>query len=162
LRPFAGPAIGDVRAVFQVELTNGTSGVMRAYREDVPVPDWLVGCAADTTPAWLLSRAATLRYLAQQRYPAPRVIATRAGASIGQGAGWCTLLTSYIDGQLADPTPTTLSGMAGALGRLHLLSLANPVMAASETGKSWWYPAIAIPATLQQYAGLAQNLPPEW
>jgi len=162
LHPFAASFIDDARAVFQVQLTNGTSWVLRAYQRTRPVPDWLIGCAADTTPAWLASRAATLRYLAQQQYPAPRLVATHTGASIAETDSWCMLMTTFIDGQLTDPTPTTLFGMAAALGRLHHLGRADPATMVRETGKSWWYPTIAIPTALQQYADLADTLPPEW
>jgi Ser/Thr protein kinase RdoA (MazF antagonist) len=160
--PFAASFIGDMRAVLQLQLTDGTSWVLRAYHQDFPIPDWLVGCAADTPSTWRESRAATLHYLAEQHYLAPSVIVTRAGARIGAADGWCTLMTTFIDGHVTDPTPATLSGMAAALGRLHQLQLANPTHMATTTGKSWWYPTIAIPAALQRYASVADDLPPVW
>ena len=162
MHPFAATLIADTRAVFQVQLTDGTSWVLRAYKQDAPVPDWLIGCAADTIPAWLASRAATLHYLEHQYYAAPRVVATHTGADICTTDGWCSFMTTFIDGHVSDPTPVTLYGMGAALGRLHTVSHTDRVGMAMATGKSWWYPTIAIPAALQQYANATDDLPTEW
>jgi Ser/Thr protein kinase RdoA (MazF antagonist) len=87
---------------------------------------------------------------------------TRTDTVLGEIDGWCTLMTTFIDGQVCDPTPMRLHGMAAALGQLHNLRVDNDANVALTIGKSWWYPEIAIPAALQQYAIIAQDLPKAW
>jgi hypothetical protein len=65
----------DWRGIYRVELANGESHVLRAVRQD-----------GDTS--WLLKPAATLLFLEQQCYPAPRVIYTRSGELVGTQDGW--------------------------------------------------------------------------
>jgi Ser/Thr protein kinase RdoA (MazF antagonist) len=151
LHPFPESFVDDVRAVFRVALSNGTSCVLRAYRDQAPVLVAFVGCEATTHAEWLMSRAATLTYLAAQNYAAPRVIPTRMGDLIGAADGWCTLVTTFIDGDVITATPTTFRQLGAALGRLHNLGLDSAPSAPLRPGKSWWYPDRVIPAVLDQY-----------
>jgi Ser/Thr protein kinase RdoA (MazF antagonist) len=162
LHPFPSSFVADVRAVCRVDLADGTVWTLRASKAEAPVPDWLVGCGAATTPDWLHSRAATLQYLREHCYPAPRVVATRSGASVGQTNGWCAFATTFIDGQVSDPTPHNLWSIAAALGHLHHIQLDQHGPTSARPGQSWWFPDVAIPAVLQQYADLRQTLPSEW
>jgi Ser/Thr protein kinase RdoA (MazF antagonist) len=162
LHPFPSSFVADIRAVCRVDLADGTSWTLRVGKADAPVPDWLVGCGAATTPDWLRSRAATLQYLEEHAYPAPRVVATRSGAPIGQADGWCTFAATFIEGPVTDPTPHSLRGIAAALGRLHHIQLDQPNQASAQPGQSWWFPGVAIPAVLQQFADLRPILPEEW
>jgi Ser/Thr protein kinase RdoA (MazF antagonist) len=162
LHPFRSSFVADIRAVCRIDLADCTAWTLRVGRADAPIPDWLVGCGAATTPDWLRSRAATLQYLQEQAYPAPRVVATRSGAAIGQANGWCTFATTFVEGQVADPTPHNLRGIAAALGRLHNIQLDQRLPASARPGQSWWFPSVAIPAVLQQYVDLRQTLPDEW
>lgn len=161
IESLGGLAPDRARAVVRVRLPDGAAWVVRAYPVDAPVPDWLVGCDARTTQEWLASRAATLAYLAGHGYPAPRVIATRAGAAVGLANGWCTLATTYIPGTTLAATPASLRQLGATLGRLHCVPLA-PESAAVLPGKSWWYPATAIPAILAQYDSMLDTLPEQW
>jgi Ser/Thr protein kinase RdoA (MazF antagonist) len=148
------------RAVFQVKQPDGSAWIVRAYRQDIPVPDWLGGCGTRDTREWLLSRAATLVRLAHLDYPAPRVIPTRSRALVGQAEGWCTLATTFIEGTVAQPTLAQLRLLGGALGHLHML----PVADASQPpiGTSWWFAVLAVPIALAQLATVEQLVPAEW
>lgn len=162
LHPFPSSFVADIRAVCRVELADGAAWTLRAGKADAPVPDWLVGCGAATTPDWLCSRAATLQFLQQHGYPAPRVITTRSGAAVGQANGWCASATTFVEGQVADPTPRNLRNIAATLGRLHNIQLDLHAPSSAQPGQSWWFPSVAIPAALQQYADVRPTLPDEW
>lgn len=162
LHPFPSSCVPDVRAVCQVVLRDGSSWTMRVGKSDVPVPDWLVGCGTTATPDWFASRAATLQYLEHHRYPAPRVIMTRAGTVVGAAHEWCTFATTFVEGQVIDPTPPHLYAMAAALGRLHQLPLDTLQPTMPQPGQSWWFPNVAIPAAVAQYATLRNALPHQW
>jgi hypothetical protein len=92
------------RTVYRVDHSDGSAWIVRAYRHDIPVPDWLGGCGTRDTHEWLLTRAATLVRLAHLEYPAPRVIPTSTGALVGETQGWCTLATTFIEGTVVRPT----------------------------------------------------------
>ena len=53
---------------------DGTSWVLRAVRDDGPVPGHLSGCAAAGLRQWAQSRMMTLLRLEEAGYPTPRVI----------------------------------------------------------------------------------------
>jgi Ser/Thr protein kinase RdoA (MazF antagonist) len=148
------------RAVFQVNRADGTAWIIRAYRRDIPVPDWLGGCGTRDTYDWLMSRAATLIRLAHHDYPAPRVITTRGHALVGVADGWCTLATTFIEGTVAQPTLAQLRLLGGALGRLHMLPV--PDAGQPPIGTSWWFAELAVPIALAQLAAVEQILPAEW
>lgn len=149
------------RVIFRLDQADGPAWLGRAYRSDLPVPDWLAGCAADDTPSWLHSRAMTLRYLESLAYSAPRVIPDRSGALIGTIDGWRLLITTFVAGQAIDPTPESLLALGAALGQLHQLTI-EPPDAPAPAGRSWWHVERAVPTALAQYATIAADLPPRW
>jgi Ser/Thr protein kinase RdoA (MazF antagonist) len=154
-------ALDAGRAIFRLDGDDGPAWLGRAYRYDLPVPDWLAGCDADDMPSWLHSRALTLRHLEALAYPAPRVIPDRSGALIGTSDGWHLLITTFVAGQVIDPTPESLHGLGAALGQLHRLTIEQPD-ASALAGRSWWHVERAVPAALAQFALVAANLPPRW
>lgn len=161
LIPYPSSFVSDVRAVCRVVLADGSSWNLRVGRSDVAVPDWLVGCGAETTTAFFASRGATLQYLEEHDYSAPGVILTRSGEIVGEANGWCCLATTFVDGDVDDPAPSNLHGMAAALGKLHQLPVERN-QSHDAPGQSWWFPEVALPAVLQQYAELRPNLPKQW
>lgn len=150
------------RLIGRIDLGEGESWLARVYRADQLVPDWLVGCGATDQAIWLHTRATTLVYLEQVGYPAPRLIHTRDGAMVREWDGWCALITSFIQGQVSDPTPESLRSLGAALGRLHRQTLVPPGAPLPPVGRSWWYVEQAIPATLAQSARVAAGLPAAW
>ncbi|MGO9218300.1 MAG: hypothetical protein ACLP5E_11135 [Streptosporangiaceae bacterium] len=67
--------------------------LVRARREDTPVPVHLIASGVGTMLDWLLTRAGVLDCLAERGYPAPRVVRTRAGDPVGMDGIWLTLAT---------------------------------------------------------------------
>jgi Ser/Thr protein kinase RdoA (MazF antagonist) len=103
--------------------------------------DWRGLCRITTSDgqAWVLrvlqhqdayrsmsDTASILIWLADRYYPAPRMCLTTSGALVGQFDGWCCLLLSFVDGATIASEPDQLHALAGALGRLHTLPLADP------------------------------------
>ena len=146
----------DRRVLYRVDQASGQSWVLRAYPQDYAVPWWFGGGAACE---WLLGQAATLIYLAQQNYPVPRVLPTRNGELSGMHEGWCSLMTSFIPGNMMENSLQNLRLLAAALGQLHEL---NPGIAHSAVAKSWWYPEQAFDRVLDQLISVANDIPPRW
>jgi Ser/Thr protein kinase RdoA (MazF antagonist) len=146
------------RAVYRIDLPDEASWIVRAYRRDIPVPEWLGGCGTPDIFDWLWSRAQTLAYLQQQNYAAPRVVPTRTDKLVGEAQGWCTLVTIFIEGHVAQPTLQQLRLLGAALGKLHQVPLPDDVA----IGKSWWYPEYAITSALAQLASVEHKVPSSW
>src|SRR3954452_23561652 len=103
VRVLAGSA-AEGRVVLRADLPSGDSWLVKATRNDQPVPEWFYASGAPDWLSLLHSRAATLEYLAAAAYPAPRVIRTRTGALVGQAPGWYLLATTFIAGAVTQPT----------------------------------------------------------
>jgi Ser/Thr protein kinase RdoA (MazF antagonist) len=166
---------------YELDRPGGDAILVRAYRADLPLPEYLRGSGTASVTDWLLGRAATLDWLAARGYPAPRVVATRTGDLVGVEGAWLTWATSYIHGR-ALPRGGGLTGPLGAaLGRLHALgapevvparataarATAGRAPAASGPGRrppgpATWHPATAIPAALRRLDAVAALLPEDW
>lgn len=151
-------SLNDERAAFQVNLPNSERWIVHAQRQDCSIPAWLDGCGAPDPLAFLRLRAQTLVYLQQHRYPAPRVVRTRDGALVGEAHGWATLVTTYIPGDVTEPTVDQLRLMGAALGKLHNVPLTHN----AQIGTSWWYPEKIIGSALAQLALVDGQVPPQW
>jgi Ser/Thr protein kinase RdoA (MazF antagonist) len=99
--------------------------VARAFRTDLPVAWQYQGCGTAAVTDWLLGRAATLGWLEEHGYPAPRVARTRSGDPVGLAGVWVTLATSYVDGAVVRPDRNGLRLLGEALGRLHSLDASS-------------------------------------
>ena len=153
--------------------------VVRACREDAPVPVYVSREPAMTMLDWLMAQAATLDCLEAAGYPAPRVIRTHSGDRVGLDGGWLTLATSFVEGPVIRPSLAQLRMLGAALGRLHALDVAGErgggpagerggVLAgergdvlAGEPGRASWYPEAAIPATLARLDAVEGLIPEE-
>jgi Ser/Thr protein kinase RdoA (MazF antagonist) len=167
----------------------GTSGlVVRAFRRDMALPAPLQGCGTADVTGWLGGRAATLNWLAEHGYPAPRVIRTRSGDPVGLAGIWATLVTTYIAGAPLLPDTDQLRLLGGALGRLHALDAGTFAASAGPAGPgavgtgavgpgaadagvtgtgaaatlASWHPDTAIPAALGRLAAVAGLVPVDW
>ena len=136
----------DWRGIYRVELADGRNWVLRACRQD-----------SDTS--WYLKPAATLLFLEQQHYPAPRLVRTRTGELIGTYNGWWTLMTTFIEGERADNTHENLRLLANMAGALHLLSKDAAAVATPPVQASWKLPQQAVPECLQQLAQVRNSIP---
>jgi Ser/Thr protein kinase RdoA (MazF antagonist) len=153
----AGTVHGDSVSYLALA-ADGQRLVVSAWRADAPVPVQFRRSSARTPLDWLITRAATLSYLEQSGYPAPRVVRTRSGDVVGLDGVWLTMATSYVEGEVLRPSEPQLRMLGTALGRLHSVGLAG------ETGlrPAMWYPEEAIPLTLARLDRVAGLVPPGW
>jgi Ser/Thr protein kinase RdoA (MazF antagonist) len=79
---------------------------------------------------------------------------------VGESQGWCTLVTTFIEGSVAQPTLAQLRLLGAALGRLHALPLTDAGQ--PPLGRSWWFADLAVPCALAQLATVEQIVPTEW
>jgi Ser/Thr protein kinase RdoA (MazF antagonist) len=166
VRHLDGSVRGD-RVSYRLRLPGGKFVVVRAFRADAAVGPQFSGWGTATMVDWLCSRAATLAWLAERGYPAPRVVPTRSGDLVGLAGPWLTLATTFVAGLALRPDPGQLGMLGEALGRLHSLPGAEgPAEGerdlSSAVGKSYWYPDTAIPATLARLDSVEALLPAPW
>jgi Ser/Thr protein kinase RdoA (MazF antagonist) len=161
----AGTVHGD-SVSYLARAADGQRLVVSAWRADAPVPVQFRRPSARTPLDWLITRAATLSYLEQSGYPAPRVVRTRSGDGVGLDGVWLTMATSYIEGSVLEPTVGQLRMLGEALGRLHSVPLGDggsaDVGRAGGPGRAMWYPEDAIPVTLARLDRVAGLVPPGW
>jgi Ser/Thr protein kinase RdoA (MazF antagonist) len=112
--------------------------VVRAFRTDVPLAGQFRGGRPTAVTDWLRSRAATLDWLEEHAYPAPRVIRTRSGDLVGLAGVWATLATTYVTGTPLRPGTGQPRLLGEALGRLHALgeALGRPHPLGEVSGRS--------------------------
>ena len=120
-------SVSGAQVGYQLALPDGATVVVRAFRDDEPVPAYLRGCGTAPVLDWLLGRSATLAFLAERGYPAPRVVATRTGEPVGIAGIWLTWATTHVPGRPLDPGDG-LSLLGEALGRLHALDATGASM----------------------------------
>jgi Ser/Thr protein kinase RdoA (MazF antagonist) len=150
-----GGAVASGVVTYLVRVDETVPWVVRACREDMPVPVQASGAAAATMLDWLMTQAGTLDCLEAAGYPAPRVIRTHSGDPVGLDGAWLTLATSFVEGPVIQPSLAQLRMLGAALGRLHALDVAG------EPGRASWYPEAAIPATLARLDAVEALVPEE-
>ncbi len=166
-----GGAVASGVVTYLVGLDETAPWVVRACREDAPVPVHASGAPAMTMLDWLLAQAGTLDCLEAAGYPAPRVIRTHSGDPVGLDGMWLTLATSFVEGPLIRPSLAQLRMLGVALGRLHALDVAGEPggglagepgrEVAGEPGRASWYPEVALPATLARLHAVEALIPEE-
>jgi Ser/Thr protein kinase RdoA (MazF antagonist) len=154
----AGTVHGD-GVSYLARAADGERLVVRACRADAPVPVEFRRSSRTTPVDWLVNRAATLDFLAQSGYPAPRVVRTRSGDTVGLDGVWLTMATSYVEGAVLRPSVAQLRMLGAALGWLHSLDLAGT---AEWPGHAMWFPAEVIPVTMARLDRVAGLVPPDW
>ena len=153
----------------------GPGLVVRAFRTDVPLAGQFRGGRPEAVTDWLRSRAATLDWLEEHAYPAPRVIRTRSGDLVGLAGAWATLATTYVTGTPLRPGTGQLRPLGEALGRLHALGRPHALGAApgppqargaagggAAMGRAAWDPETAIPAALGGLEAVESLTPADW
>ena len=166
-----GGAVASGVVTYLVGVEETTPWVVRACREDTPVPVQASGAAAMTMLDWLMAQAGTLDCLEAAGYPAPRVIRTHSGDPVGLDGAWLTLATSFVEGPVIQPSLAQLRMLGEVLGRLHALDVAGEPGdgtagergggLAGEPGRASWYPEAAIPATLARLDAVETLVPEE-
>jgi Ser/Thr protein kinase RdoA (MazF antagonist) len=162
IRRLTGSVRGD-RVTYRLAGPGAPAGsglVVRAFRTDVPLAGWLRGGETIAVTDWLSGRAATLGWLEERAYPAPRVIRTHSGDPVGLAGIWATLATTYVAGASLRPDIDQLRLFGEALGRLHAL---DPGTGAGGTGaavgRAPWHPETAIPAALGRLEAVESTIP---
>jgi len=155
-------SVSSPRVGYQMEWPGGAPVLVRAYRADMPLPVYQRGADVAPVTDWLLGRAATLQWLAERGYPAPRLVVTRSGDPVGVTGAWLTWATSYIPGQAVAPGGGQAGLLGAALGRLHALGAPPGPVPDVAPGLAHWHPAVAIPATLRRLDAVAAMLPMAW
>jgi Ser/Thr protein kinase RdoA (MazF antagonist) len=177
IRHLYGTVRGD-RVSYQLLRPGAESVVVQAWRADTPVGPQFTGSAAATMVDWLCSRAATLAWLAERGYPAPRVVPTHSGDRVGVAGAWLTLATTFVPGSALEPDRDQLRMLGDALGRLHSMPAGadGDVFVAPDAsvgpdvsvgldvpvGLSAWHPVAAVPATLRRLDSVQALLPAQW
>jgi Ser/Thr protein kinase RdoA (MazF antagonist) len=178
---------GSVRGASVTYRLGGPGGsglVVRAFRTDLPQAVRFRGGGTAAVTDWLWGRAATLDWLEERAYPAPRVIRTHSGDLVGLAGVWATLATTYVAGAPLRPDTDQLRLLGEALGRLHALdagTFADGTLAAGTgaagrgaagtgaagtgaegTGaarRALWHPETAIPAALGRLEAVESLIP---
>src|SRR5262249_50953315 len=167
IRRLTGSVRGD-RVTYRLAGPGGPGGsglVVRAFRTDVPLAGWLRGGETIAVTDWLSGRAATLGWLEERAYPAPRVIRTHSGDPVGLAGIWATLATSYVAGASLRPDTDQLRLLGEALGRLHALDPGTGAGgvgaggAGAAVGRAPWHPETAIPAALGRLEAVESTIP---
>ena len=140
----------------------GPGLVVRAFRTDVPLAGQFRGGRPTAVTDWLRGRAATLDWLEEHAYPAPRVIRTRSGDLVGLAGVWATLATTYVTGTPLRPGTGQLRLLGEALGRLHALGAAGGDAAMAAMGRAAWDPEAAVPAALGRLEAVESLTPADW
>jgi len=140
----------------------GAGLVVRAFRTDMPLAGQFRGGRPTAVTDWLRSRAATLDWLEEHAYPAPRVIRTRSGDLVGLAGVWATLATTYVTGTPLGPGTSQLRLLGEALGRLHAVGAAAGGAAMAAMGRAAWDPETAIPAALGRLEAVESLTPADW
>jgi Ser/Thr protein kinase RdoA (MazF antagonist) len=163
IRRLAGSVRGT-RVTYHLGSPAGSGLVVRALRTDIPLAGQFGGGTTAATD-WLYGRAATLRWLEDRAYPAPRVIRTHSGDLVGLAGVWATLATTYVAGTPLRPDTGQLRPLGEALGRLHGLDASTFADGMSAVGsgaaveRALWHPETAIPAALGRLEAVASLVP---
>ena len=163
IRRLAGSVRGT-RVTYHLGSPAGSGLVVRALRTDVPLAGQF-GRGTMAATDWLCGRAATLRWLEDRAYPAPRVIRTHSGDLVGLAGVWATLATTYVAGTPLRPYTGQLRLLGEALGQLHALDASTFADETSAVGsgaaveRTLWHPETAIPAALARLEAVQSMVP---
>lgn len=113
----------------------------------------IYGDDANST-AWLLNSASILQFLAQHKFPAPRVIRTANKEYIGEYQGWSSLMLTFIEGEVAQGKPSDLWEIGAALAHLHSLDTSKGPLPDSR-----FHPAGVVKRMSAQHAVLQTQVP---
>lgn len=143
LRPLVVTA--EKRA-YRVETAHGGLLVLRASAQ--------VRAAIDAQ-----AHAATLTFLAGQRYPAARVVADRAGAAVVEAEGWQLLVTTFVEGAPLAFTSASLHLLGARLGELHALDPAAAARAVPPLRRAGMLPTNELAWALGQLRAVEALVP---
>jgi len=141
--------------MYRVEQPLGPAQILFAYHDDFVVGPTFRWGSNQPLEAWLRRRAELLTYLAEQHYPAPRVLLSQSGALIASSQQWNFLVTTYVDGEASVLSPENTFLLGSALGQLHGIELPTE----ESLGFSWWNDTYSIPQALETFTSSASSAP---
>jgi Ser/Thr protein kinase RdoA (MazF antagonist) len=147
-----------VYGMYRVEQHNGPTQILFAYHDDAATRPLFRWETDQSRPVWLLHRATLLTFLAEQHYPAPRVLPSRTGALVVRSQPWHFLVTTYIEGEANVLTPENMVLLGSALGQLHRLPLPDK----RQIGPSWWNETYSLPHALEHVTAATAAVPVAW
>jgi len=152
-------SVREPRISYKLALADGSAQLIRAFRADEPVP--VHGRGVDNEPLadWLVGRARTLGVLADADYPAPRPVRTRTGELVAVAGPWLAWATTFVPGDVVEPTLSQLRALGEILGLLHLV---DPGDGVGWPGLASRHPAVAAPVTLARLDAIADLVPAQW
>lgn len=140
------------RGIYRVERQDGPPWLLRAERAENP----------EEMAAWFARSAATLLYLEQQRYPAPRVIRTHVGSLTCIHQGWAALMLTFVQGSMIAYTSERLRALGTILGRLHKVSLNAAADASPPLPDARFRPGRTISRSLSALEAVSPSVPAEF
>lgn len=132
--------------ICRVQQANGQHWVLRAYALTYDLFD-----ISDLTT--------TLLFLESQGYPAERLIRTVDNALIGTGNGWRVLVTTVIEGRIADYSLPALYLMGSMLGRLHALNPQTAIAMGLSHPPASMLPAKELAYAMECLTSVAHRVP---
>ena len=144
-----------VYTMYQVERASNSSWVVFAAHDDLLAGSTFQWETPLSPKMWLEHRGSLLTMLADQHYPAPRVIPALRGELVVSAGPWHFLVTTFLPGQAGGISLEDLALLAGTLGRLHRL----PIPKRSSIGFSRWNSAYSIPHALALLEQVAEEVP---
>jgi len=110
----------------------------------------------------LEAQAATLLFLEQQGFLAPRLLRTKDGGLYAKHEGWWLLATTFLDGPPTDYSMAQLEALGALLGRLHRLRIADAQAAIPGVPESRWANGGEAQVLLDRLDELAEQLPEQF
>ncbi len=143
--------------------------IYKMFRVNTPGNSWIAFAAHDdlisgrtfrwetflSPRRWLEQRATLLNILAEEHYPAPRIIPSLRGNLVTSEGPWHMLVTTFLDGQTGGISSEHLGLLASTLGRLHSL----PIPKEPPIGFSRWNRAYSIPHALEALEQVRGDVP---
>ncbi len=105
--------ISDERSVYRIHTSTGSTRILRLQRSSAFESRY------EQTGQILL-------WLQNKQYAAPQLHRTSKGTLVGVLNGWCSLLLTYIDGEVMNVQSEAFAEVGTALGQLHSLILGEP------------------------------------
>jgi Ser/Thr protein kinase RdoA (MazF antagonist) len=145
-----------VYKMYRIEMEDSSSCICVAAHDGLPAGRTFRWETILSPRRWLEQRATLLTLLAEQHYPAPRVIPSLRGDQVISEGPWHLLLTTWITGHAGEISHEHLELLGSVLGRLHCL----PSPEEPNVGPARWNHSYSIPHALVCMEQAKEGVPP--